>query len=283
MRKRRFSRPALTQKRFKRCLAALGVLTLWLATLSVLVLPSSHASAERKLDVRTGSPSIHPAKGAGTAYQDSIAEEIVRNSASEITKKFRELCPSWVPHCDLNREPDVETFAAQGSGTSFSTGNFRQDVGGSYQSKVAGDFAAGDPSGRASFAGAFGGFGLSSSAFGFGAFSPAGTIDPVQDFTETLASIENPRSNDPMKSDPVNDEPENDAKEPANSILPSIAGDIDPSNTDNGTGPPTGDSPAAGRPSTPLSIPEPFSLALFAAGLMGAVAARKRRYRKARC
>lgn len=275
MRKRRFGRFTLTPKRFKRCLAALGVLTLWLAALSVLVLPSSHASAERTFDVQIGlHPSIHVTKGGGTAYRDTIAEEIARKSGLDITKEIRELCPSWLLNCEVNPEPRVEKFDLHGSGISFSTGTSHRDIGGSSQQRVAGDFATDNPSGGASFAGAFGGFGLSSSAFGYGASSPAGNVDPVQDGTEALTGIKNSGSNDPMRANPTIDESANDAKDPANNIFPNIGGDIDPSKTDNGKRLPTGDVPVGGAPSTPLSIPEPFTLSLFATGLIASVAAR---------
>lgn len=278
-------RPQLTKKRFRRSLAALGLLVVWLAGLSVLVLTSSHASADRSSDAH-GRP--HPdgvsLRGSGTSYSGTAGEEIVRQGASEMAEKIRQLCADWhVPGCDVNPGPGTKKPDGPGPGFSWSNGGFQGAAGGTQGGNGAADGASGRGAFSAGFGGA-GGFGGSGSSGFVSAFrasdeasSPSEKPDPIEDSIDALAQ----NDESAIADDPIGPDPAGTAKNIetfSDDPLPSLVADSGPS--DNGT--PDGPVNNALAPqSETQAVPEPLTLSLFVAGLIGAGAARSRKSRKA--
>ena len=277
-------RPQLTKKRFRRSLAALGLLVVWLAGLSVLVLTSSHASADRSSDVH-GRP--HPdgvsLRGSGTSYSGTEGESLLGQSASEMAEKIREFCAGWhVPGCDVNPGPGTKKPDAPGPGFSWSNGGFHQDAAGNSQG---GDGAADGSSGRGAFSGGFGGSG-GSGGFGSSGFasafrasdeasSPGEKPDPIKDSIDAFGQ------NDEAADDLIGPDPAGAAKDIetlSDDPLPSLVADFGPSDIGTPDGPVNN---ALAPQSETQAVPEPFTLSLFVAGLIGAAATRSRKSRKA--
>ncbi len=273
---RKWYKPRLTKKQYKRSLAGLGVAALWLTAVWAMTLPSSQASAGKGFTSHAwGYSDAAASRGTGGAYPTTKGEELLQEAALAATKKFQDLCVGFLPGCG-GHPAEAENADFHGSGISFSTGGVHADGGEGYRQTAGNDFSAGYGYGGGAFGGAFGG--LAPGGMGYGGFRAAVTADAVPDGVVTLESVEDPDSNNPLRfikedikgptEGPTTDEPP-----------PTFIAGLPP----DGPGSPK-DTPTPDGPITTLAVavPEPFTLSLFAMGLMGAAGVRARKSRKAR-
>jgi hypothetical protein len=290
MRKKYLQKPKLTKKRFKIILAVLGLLAAWLIALSGLVMTSSLASAERGLGVRTMHASNAARKGAGTINSDPSGKAVSHNGSSKYKRNGHILCndelqlDGWLQGCypvlgtDTNSDMLGEDF-------SISTGSLLSRGGGNdQQDRNAGDFnfPRWEPLAHA-FDG-FSPFGLSSSvgALGGGTISLTGQEFSVLMAPHALAGI-----NDVSKT---GDESAPDISEGLIDAANRLANKNFLATFDNPDSPSmmqVNDASLFGEsvlpinaPSTTQSVPEPLTLSMFAAALIGMMVMRSRKLKK---
>jgi hypothetical protein len=288
MRTKYLQKPTLTKKRIKLMLAVLGLLAAWLIALSGLVMTSSLASAGRGFGVRIMHASNAARKGAGTTNSDPSGTVVSRNGGSNYKRNEYILCndglqrDGWLQGCYPVLSTDTNSDML-GEGFSISGGSF-QSRGGRVDRKDsrAGEFPRWEPLAHAFDR--FSPFGLSSSigALGGGTISLSGQADSVQAGPDALAGIDDVSKTGNDRAPDISDGLIDEASRFANkNFLATLDNPDTPSMMQVNDDPSFGESV---RPinasSTTQSVPEPLTLSMFAAALIGMMVKRSRKLEK---
>lgn len=218
-------------------------------------------------------------EGAGTAYSNVRGKPVVSKNRSGTVKEFREVCSPWPSICLASQIPDLDHPRARSSETSFSTTSSPQENRGRNQEAIASDFGVGGSASGGSLAGVFGGFGLPSPS-AKRVLSPFEDLGSTEEEADFLALVGwHPELNDPIGPPPTGEG--TDTHYPATGIMPSTEFDPYSSNPGKDAGPLIAGHPLFDAAPT-VDVPEPFTLSLFVAGMIGAAATRRRKFRSDR-
>jgi hypothetical protein len=285
MRTKYLQKFSLTRKRFKLILAIIGLLAAWLIALSGLVLTSSLASAERSFDGRTRHASLTARKGAGISYSDSSSQAVAHDGGAKVTQNEHALCDDRLPR-DGRMVRCYPVFTTNknsdtlGEGSTISSGSLQSSGGGNGRQ----DFDAGvvNSASGESLAVAFSGFsplGLSSSfgTSGGGTISPAGQAVSAQTRTDALADIDDGSKTGDESALDLSEGLAYEAKWLAEKVFPATPYNLDsPSIIRVDDDPSLGEgAPPVSLPHTTQPVPEPLTLSLFGAALLGMMAMRR--------
>jgi hypothetical protein len=267
MRSEHFGKIALTKKRFRLALAVLGLLAAWIVVLSGLVLTSSLASAEKRVEAKAGQAIAgasfnasalappRPAKGHSSSVSAPTSDLPAGCDRSPMQDRERWNCDQPFRNADL--QVHSRTFPSVASTQSNGTSSAGRQRGMDMFSRQSGPLDS---------LGLFGSFSqLAPFTQVNPSFEPHGSVEPAVEVPDDMDDGASGNENRQDLSD--------DLAKAAQQLSDKMGGAIPDINFQN-EAPGNYDALQGGTPlvtdglSATESVPEPFTITLFAVGLL---------------